>query len=60
MLQLHLCIDAPFEHFKQGANKPSQVVSQKITLHRPNSPIKGMYGLFKYNGNGAWFARALS
>ena len=24
MLQLHLCIDAPFEYFKQGANNPSQ------------------------------------
>ena len=33
--------------------------SQKVALHRPNSITKAMYGLFKYNRNRAWFARAL-
>ena len=37
-----------------------QDVSQKVTLHRPNSITKAMDGLFKYNGNRASFARALS
>ena len=35
-------------------------VSQKDTLHRPNSIAKSMDGLFKYNRNRAWFAGALS
>ena len=35
-------------------------VSQKVTLHHPNSLIKAMYFLFNYNGNRAWFAHALS
>ena len=39
MLQLPLCIDAPFEHFKQGAYKPSQ----KLHCIRPNVLIKAMY-----------------
>ena len=33
---------------------------KKTTLHRPNSLTKAMGGLFKYIGNRAWFARALS
>ena len=39
---------------------PVQDVSQKITLHRPNSITKGMDGLFKYDENRVLFARALS
>ena len=35
-------------------------VSQKVTLYRPDSLTKAMDGLFKYIGNRAWFARALS
>ena len=37
----------------QSANKPSPRCQsiQKVTLHRPNSITKAMYGLFKYNGN---------
>ena len=34
-------------------------VSQKATLHRPNSLTKALDGLFKYVGNRVWFARAL-
>ena len=37
-----------------------QDVSQKVTLHRSYSITKAMDGLFKYNGNRAWLARALS
>ena len=37
-----------------------QDVSQNVTLQRPNSIIKAMDGLFKYNRNCAGFARALS
>ena len=37
MLQVPLCLDAPFEHFEQSANKPVKDVSQKVILHRPNS-----------------------
>ena len=33
---------------------------KKTTLRRPNSLTKAMDGLFKYIGNRAWFARALS
>ena len=35
-------------------------VSQKVALHRPDSLTKTLDGLFKYIGNRAWFARALS
>ena len=35
-------------------------VNQKTTLRRPNSLTKAMDGLFKYIGNHARFARALS
>ena len=49
MLQLTLRIDALFEH-----------VSQKVALHPSDSLTKAMDGLFKYIGNRAWFARALS
>ena len=56
MLQLTLRIDALFENFNQSSNK----VSQKTALRRPNSLTKAMDGLFKYIGNRAWFARALS
>ena len=52
MLQVHLCLDALFEHFKQSANKV-QDVSQKVTLNRPNSITKAMDGLFKYIRNRA-------
>ena len=48
-LQAPLCLNALFEHFKQSANKLSLGVSQKVTLHRPNSITKAMDGLFKYN-----------
>ena len=48
MLQVPLCLDALFEHLRQSANKPIQDVSQKVTLHLPNSITKGMDGLFKY------------
>ena len=42
-------------------SKPQvQDVSQKVTLHHPNSITKAMVGLFKYNRNRALFARALS
>ena len=51
---------ALFDYFKQSANKQSQNVSQKCTLHRPNSITKAMDDLFKYNRNQAWFARALN
>ena len=30
MLQVSLCLDALFEHFKQSANKPTLDVSQKV------------------------------
>ena len=60
MLQAPLCLDALFEYFKQSANKPSLDVSQKVTLYRPDPITKAMDGLFKYNGNRAWCARALS
>ena len=33
---------------------------QEVILHCPNSIIKAMAGLFKYNGNCAQFTRALS
>ena len=33
---------------------------KKMQLRRPNSLTKAMVGLFKYTGNRAWFARALS
>ena len=36
-----------------------QDVSQKIMLHSPNSITKAVFGLFKHNGNHAWFTRAL-
>ena len=32
VLQVPLCLDALFEHFKESSNKSSQ----KVTLHRPN------------------------
>ena len=35
-------------------------VKKLYTLHRPDSQTKAMDGLFKYIGNRAWFARALS
>ena len=60
MLQVALCLDVLFEHFKQSWINQVQDVSQKITLHRPNPGAKAMDGLFKYIGNRAWFARALS
>ena len=53
-LQVPLCLDALFEHFKPALKAQiNQVedVSQKVTLHRPNSIAKAMDGLFKYNGN---------
>ena len=53
MLQAPLCLDALFDYYKQSANKLSQDVSQKCTLHRPNSITKAMDGLFKYNRNRA-------
>ena len=53
MLQVPLCLDALFEYFKQSENKQVQDVSQKCTLHRPNSITKAMDGLFKYNRNRA-------
>ena len=37
MLQLTLHIDALFEPFEQSANKQVKSVSQKVTLHLPNS-----------------------
>ena len=37
-----------------------QDVSQKCTLHRPNSITKVMNDFFKYNRNRAGFARALN
>ena len=33
---------------------------KKTALRHPNSLTKAMDGLFKYNGNRTWFARALS
>ena len=33
---------------------------KKTALRRPNSITKAMDGFFKYIGNHAWFARALS
>ena len=53
MLQDPLCLDALFEHFKQAQINQVQDVSQKVTLHRPNSIPKAMDGLFKYNRNRA-------
>ena len=54
ILQVPLCLDVLFEHFKQSANKPSPFdVSQKNTLHCPNSITKAMDGLFKHEGNRA-------
>ena len=44
------------EHFKQK----SKDVNQNVTLYRHHSLIKTMNGLFKYIGNRARFARALS
>ena len=35
-------------------------MSVKTALRRPNSLTKAIDGLFKYFGNRAWFARALS
>ena len=60
MLQLTLRIDALFEHFKQSANKLSQTCQSKSCIAPPDSLTKAMDGLFKYSGNPAWFARALS
>ena len=37
MLQLTLGIDALPEHFEQSTNKQVKYVSQKVTLHCPNS-----------------------
>ena len=49
------------EHFKQKHNyNKSKDVNQNVTLYRHNSLVKAMYGLFKYIGNRAWFACALS
>ena len=59
MLQLTLRIDADFDIFHPSSNK-LRYVSQKTTLRRPNSLTKAMDGFFKYIGNRAWFARALS
>ena len=53
MLQVALCLDVLFEHLSKAQINQVQDVSQKITLHRPTSITKGMYGLFKYNGNRA-------
>ena len=53
MLQVPLCLDALFEHFKQEQINQVQDVSQNVALHRPNSIIKAMDGLFKYNRNHA-------
>ena len=55
MLQLTLRIDALFEHFKQSANNLSQTCQSKSCIAPPR-----MDGLFKYIGNPAWFAHALS
>ena len=44
MLQVPLCLDALFEHFKQSANKQSPRCQSKVTLHLPNSITKGMDG----------------
>ena len=49
MLQIHMCIDAPFEHVKEGAITQVEVVSHEVTLHRPNSLINSIYGLLKCN-----------
>ena len=53
MLQVILCLDALFEHFKQSQINQVQDVSQKVTLYRPNLITKAMDGLFKYNRNRA-------
>ena len=45
--------------FQNSFYFPSNIC-QNFTLHRPNSITKAMDGLFKYNRNRAWFARALS
>ena len=47
MLQVHLCFDALFGHFKQAQINQVQDVSQKVTFHRPTSVTKAMDGLFK-------------
>ena len=59
MLQLTLLKDALFEHFKQSANKLSQTCQSKSCIEPPRF-TKAMDGLFKYIGNRARFARALS
>ena len=53
MLHVPLCLDAHFEHFKQAQISQAQDVSQKVTLHCPNSITKAMDGLFKYYRNHA-------
>ena len=60
MQQVPLCLDWLFEHFKHLQINQVLDVNQKFTLHRPNSITKVIDGLFKYNGNRAWFACALS
>ena len=53
MLQVPLCLDALFEHFKQSANKTKSKMSVKklhcTALIQLLSITKAMDGLFKYN-----------
>ena len=55
MLEITLCLDVLFGHFKQSANNQVQDASQKVALHCANSISKAMDGLFKYNGNSTLF-----
>ena len=46
MLQVPLCLDALFEHFKQSTNKQSPRCQSKSYIAPPNSISKAMDGLF--------------